>query len=67
LSRLAVVDLDAHDALKAWAGRMAGGKRSIRAIAKDMGTSAMSLLRRKDRALALLVSMRFWLLAEGIT
>jgi hypothetical protein len=67
LRQLAVVDLDTHDALRAWAKRKAGCGRSIRAIAKDMGTSAMTLLRRKDRALALLVSLRFSLLSEGLT
>jgi hypothetical protein len=44
-----------YDALRAWAKRMAGCGRSIRSIAKDTGTSAMTLLRRKDRALTLLV------------
>ncbi len=56
-------DLDACLALRAWAVRMAGApslKRasgnSIRAIARKLGTTHVSLLKRKDRALSLVCS-----------
>jgi hypothetical protein len=66
LSALATLDLDACLALQAWAKRKAGCGRSIRAIAKDMGISAMALLRSKDRAIVLIGS-RLAFLAEATT
>jgi hypothetical protein len=50
-------DKDAHEALRHWCRRMAGdGKRSLRSIAKSLGLLPMTLLRRKDKALALIVA-----------
>ena len=56
LLRVAAADREAYEALRAWAARMAGGKRSIRSIAAALEISPMQLLRRKDRALRLLAA-----------
>jgi hypothetical protein len=47
----------AYEALRHWCKRMAGdGRRSLRSIAKALGIPPMKLLRRKDKALALIAA-----------
>ena len=61
LRAVARADADAYEALRIWARRMAEpiashGKRSLRSIATKLGIPPMKLLRRKDKALALIVA-----------
>jgi hypothetical protein len=61
LRDLARVDREAYDCLRVWAKRMAEpvatkGAKSLRSIAACLGMPPMKLIRRKDRALDLLVS-----------
>ena len=61
LPPIASADADAYEALRHWCRRMAEpvashGKRSLRSIAAALGLPAMKLLRRKDKALALIVA-----------
>ena len=56
---LASADHGAYEALRLWCRRMAEpvashGKRSLRSIAKALRILPMTLLRRKDRALAII-------------
>jgi hypothetical protein len=60
LPPVAAADREAYDCLRVWAARMAEpvatkGKHSIRSIAASLGMPPMKLLRRKDRALSIIV------------
>jgi hypothetical protein len=60
LPALATADREAYDCLRIWAARQAQpvktkGKHSIRSIAAGLGMPPMKLLRRKDKALSLIV------------
>lgn len=60
LPALAAADREAYDCLRIWAARQAEpvktkGKHSARSIAVAMGMPPMKLIRRKDKALSLIV------------
>jgi hypothetical protein len=61
LPPVARADADAYEALRHWCRRMAEpvashGKRSLRSIAAALGIPPMKLLRRKDKALGIIVA-----------
>jgi hypothetical protein len=63
LPPLAAADYEAYKCLRVWAARMAQpvktkGKHSMRSIAERLGMPPMKLLRRKDRALDLIVKQQ---------
>jgi hypothetical protein len=55
LRPVAAASLENYDALKAWVLAKLHGKPSLRSIARSWGIPPMKFLRRKDRALAMIV------------